>query len=120
MIVRRGYSLIEVAVQIGVVGMVLGLGHTLLVGLLKDARPPATAPLLTDLACDRLRRDLSGGAQASHDALIVGGHRWTADGHRDDAEVPGVRALAWRQDGATWLITVTPVSGVARVVAVTP
>jgi len=117
---RHGFTLIEMVFQIGMVGMVLGLGHTLLLGMLKDARPAANAPLLTDLACDRLRRDLVSGARITEGELVAGGHRWNTSGQRDDADTPGVRALAWRQDGATWLITVTPPAGPVRTVQVTP
>jgi prepilin-type N-terminal cleavage/methylation domain-containing protein len=120
MSVRRGFSLIEMTVQIVVIGMVLSLGHTLLVGMLKDARPARHTPLLTDLACDRLRRDLAAGATVDDQALLAGGQRWTTDGQRNAQPIPGVRSMAWRQEGARWIITVTPPSGPVRIVAVTP
>ena len=118
--IRRGFTLIELMAHLTVLGLILGLGHTLLLEMMRSARPPTHAPLLVDLACDRLRRDLRAGAVEVEGGLIAGGHRWSQNGQRDGADRPGIAALAWVQRDTTWIVTVTPQVGKPRFIEVTP
>jgi prepilin-type N-terminal cleavage/methylation domain-containing protein len=117
---RRGFTLIELMAHLSVLGLVLGMGHTLLLELMRAARPPAHALLLVDLACDQVRRDVRAGAVETDGVLVAGGHRWSRTGQRDGTAKPGIRALAWQQRAGVWVVTVTPHEGKSRTIEVTP
>lgn len=119
--IRRGYLLLEVSLGLSIGLVLLGIGGNGVAALLRAQRqagPPAT---LVDLACDRLRRDLTAGAQAEEGALMAGGHRWTAEAgtvRRDGLPRAGLADLRWERDGRAWRVVALPAQGAPRTLRV--
>ena len=98
---RQGMSLIEVLVLIVVVTLVLDMGGTMLVSVRRSAQAVGQAPVLVDLACDRLRRELVAPARVEGSTLVTAQARWQLDGKI--LKRNGVTLC--RIDSATWTLT---------------
>lgn len=98
---RRGFSLVEMLVSIVAVTLVLDVGGTMLVSMRRSAQADGQAPVLVDLACDRLRRELVTPARVEGTTLVTAQARWQLDGKI--LKRNGVTLC--RIDSATWTLT---------------
>lgn len=91
--------------------------------LMARIRPePAGLGVAVDLACERLRRDLRDGASSSGEVLQAGAVRWqVVEGRlrRDDVAGAAVKTLTWQHQDGRWVVTLTPLRGAVRTIAVT-
>jgi hypothetical protein len=73
---RGGYTLVELMTTLWLLGVVLDIGLNVNAALMRTARTPGQPTMLVDLACDSLRRDLTGKTYISGDELIAGKAHW--------------------------------------------
>ncbi len=116
---RAGLTLMECLVYISLLGIVGEMS----IDLMARIRPePAGLGASVDLACERLRRDLRDGATTSGDILLAGAARWqVVEGRlrRDDVAGAAVKSVTWQHQDHRWVVTVTPLRGATRTIAVT-
>ncbi len=118
---RRGITLVELNIAIGITGVVMAAGIACL-SLLKAPSQPPSEPASIDHVCDSLRRDLCQGGLCDPDVLTAGTARWQmVNGRlsRNGLPLLPLRDITWHADGKTVIVELRPIGQPSRTLHVT-
>ena len=108
---RRGFTLLEMMLSISMAGVVLDIGMNVTGSLLRLSHDGGQPAQRVDLACDALRRDLSGGGRVIGTDLLAGKIRWHVAGGRllrDGVERLRVQNVVWHESGPEVVVHIRP------------